>query len=117
MKLGERTLGHPVYRWNLTRRLKDRINEHRRAVDKNNIKSKPTTVSEHFLSHCNHSHTDMQLIPLEKIRSSRDSVRKATKGHDSWTSWPEPQWRIIVIHIVFFSFPVFTLYVISTSPF
>ena len=44
------------------RLLKDRFNEHRRAVDKTNIKSKPTTVSEHFLSHSNHSHTDMQLI-------------------------------------------------------
>ena len=46
------------------RHLKDRFNEHRRAVDKTNIyiKSKPTTVSEHFLSHSNHSHTDMQLI-------------------------------------------------------
>ena len=44
------------------RRLKDRFNEHRRAVDKTNIKSKPTTVPEHFLSHSNHSHTDMQLI-------------------------------------------------------
>ncbi|CAH3030361.1 unnamed protein product, partial [Porites evermanni] len=53
----------------------DRLNEHRCAVDKTNIKSKPTTVSEHFLSHSNHSHTDMQLIPLEKIHSSRDSVR------------------------------------------
>ena len=42
------------------RRLKDRFNEHRRAVDKTNIKSKPTTVSEHFLSDSNHSHTDMQ---------------------------------------------------------
>ena len=41
------------------RRLKDRFNEHRRAVDKTNIKSKPTTVSEHFLSHSNYSHTDM----------------------------------------------------------
>ena len=44
------------------RRLKDRFNEHRRAIDKTNINSKPTTVSEHFLSHSNHSHTDMQLI-------------------------------------------------------
>ena len=35
------------------RRLKDRFNEHRRAVDKTNIKSKPTTVSKHFLSHSN----------------------------------------------------------------
>ena len=63
------------------RRLKDRFNEHRRAVDKTNIKSKPTTVSEHFLSHSNHSHTDIQLIPLEKIHSSRDSVRKARESH------------------------------------
>ena len=43
--------------------------------------SKPTTVSEHFLSHSNHSHTDIQLIPLEKIHSSRDSVRKARESH------------------------------------
>ena len=60
---------------------KNMINEHRRAVDKTYIKSKPTTVSEHFLSHSNHSHTDMQLIPLEKIHSSRDSVRKARESH------------------------------------
>ena len=40
------------------RRLKDRFNEHRRAVDKTNIKSKPTTVFEHFLSGSNYSHTD-----------------------------------------------------------
>ena len=35
------------------RRLKDIFSEHRRTVDK----TKPTTVSEHFLSHSNHSHT------------------------------------------------------------
>ena len=63
------------------RRPKDRFNEYRRAVDKTNIKSKPTTVIEHFLSHPNHSHTEMQLIPLEKIRSSRASVRKARESH------------------------------------
>ena len=62
-------------------RLKDRFNEHRRAVDITNIKSKPAAVSEHFLSHSNHSHTDMSLIPLEKIHSSRDSVRKAWESH------------------------------------
>ena len=27
------------------------------------------------------SHTEMQLIPLEKIHSSRDSVRKARESH------------------------------------
>ena len=63
------------------RRLKDRFNEHRRTVDKTNVKSKPTIVSEHFLSHSNHSHTDIQLISLEKIPSSCDSVLKARESH------------------------------------
>ena len=62
------------------RRLNDRFNEHRRSVGKTNIKSKPTTVAEHFLSHPNHCHTDMQLIPLELIHSSRDSIRKARES-------------------------------------
>ena len=53
----------------------------KRAVDKTNIKSRPTTVSEHFLPHSDHSDTDMQLIPLEKIYSSRDSVRKARESY------------------------------------
>ena len=63
------------------RQLKDRFNEYRRAVDKTSIKSKPSTVSEHFLSHSNHSYADMQLIPLEKIHSSRDSVLKARESN------------------------------------
>ena len=63
------------------RHLKDRFNEDRRAIDKTNIESKPTAVSEHFLSHSNHSHADMQLISLEKIHSSRESVRKARESH------------------------------------
>ena len=63
------------------RRLKDRFNEGRRAVDKTNITSKSTTASEHFLCHSNYSHTDMQLIPLEKNHSSRDSVHKARESH------------------------------------
>ena len=46
------------------------------SVDKTNIQSKSTTVVEHFLSHPNHCHTDMQLIPLAIIHSSRDSIRK-----------------------------------------
>ena len=44
----------------------DRFNEQRHPVDKTKIKSKPTAFSEHpehFLSHSDHSHTDMQLIP------------------------------------------------------
>ena len=62
------------------RRLKDRFNEHRHSVDKTNIKSKPTTVAEHFLSHPNHCHTDMQQIPLQVIHSSGDLIRKARKS-------------------------------------
>ena len=54
--------------------------EHRRSVDKTNIQSKPTTVAERFLSHPNHCLTDMQLIPLEIIHSSRDSIRKARES-------------------------------------
>ena len=63
------------------RRLKDRFNEHRSPVDKTKIKSKPTFVSEHFLSHSDYSLTDIQLILLEQIHSSRDSIRKARGSH------------------------------------
>jgi len=55
------------------RRLKDRFNEHRRTLDNPNSKSKPTTAAEHFLSSPNHTANDMQLIPIEKIVSNRDS--------------------------------------------
>ena len=71
---------HLQYIGETKRRLKDRFNEHRRPVDKTNITSKPTTFSEHFLSQPNHCHTDMQLIPLEVIHSSRDSIRKARES-------------------------------------
>ena len=102
------------------RRLKDRFNERRRAVDKNNTKSKSTTVSEHFLSHSNHSHTDMQLIPLEKIHSSRDSVRKARESHlidKAMTLEPHGLNRHDEL-LLFFLFQFFlVLYVISASPF
>ena len=66
------------------RRLKDRFNEHTRAVDKTNIKSKPTTVSEHFLSHSNHS---LACEPQTHFRSSLLSLfvggREATTGNAS----------------------------------
>ena len=45
------------------------------------IKSKPTLVSEQFLSHSDYSHTDIKLILLEQIHSSRDSIRKARGSH------------------------------------
>ena len=105
------------------RRLKDRFNERRRAVDKTNIKSKSThTVYEHVLSHSNHSHTDMQLIPLEKIHSSRDSVHKARESHlidKAMTLEPNGLNRHDEL-LLFFLFQFFflcVLYVISASPF
>ena len=55
------------------RRLKDRFNEHRRTIDNPNTKSKPTTAAEHFLSSPNHTANGMQLTPIEKIFSNRDS--------------------------------------------
>ena len=48
------------------RRLKDRFNEHRRPVDTPSNISKPTRVSEHFLT-TDHSANDITLIPLEVI--------------------------------------------------
>ena len=39
-----------------------------------------TTVSELFLCN-NHSATDMQLIPLELVKSNSDSVRKAREAY------------------------------------
>ena len=62
------------------RRLKDRFNEHRRPVDKQTSSSKPTTVSEHFPCN-NHNATDVQLIPLELVKSNRDSVRKTREAY------------------------------------
>ena len=44
------------------------------------VKSKPTTVAQHFLSFPNHTANDMQLIPIEKVFSNRDSIRKAREA-------------------------------------
>ena len=57
------------------RRLEDRFNEHRRAVDKTNIKSKPTTVSEHFLSHSN-VNTKELVLNLNVTISITQNLRK-----------------------------------------
>ena len=43
-------------------------------------KLKPTTAAEHFLTAPNHTANDMQLIPIEKVFSNRDSVRKAREA-------------------------------------
>ena len=71
---------HKQYIGETKRRLKNRFNEHRRPVDKQTNSSKPTTVSEHFLSN-DHNASDMLLIPLELIKSNRDSVRKAREAY------------------------------------
>ena len=60
--------------------LKDRFNEHCRTVDKQTNISKPTAVSEHFLSN-DHTATGMQLIPLELVKSNCDGVRKAREAY------------------------------------
>ena len=44
------------------------------------VKSKPTTAAEHFLSSPNPTANDMQVIPIEKIFSNRDSIRKAKEA-------------------------------------
>ena len=51
-----------------------------RTIDNPNNKSKPTTAAEHFLSSPNHTANDMILIPIEKIFSNRDSIRKAREA-------------------------------------
>ena len=53
---------------------------HPRTIDNPNNKSKPTTAAEHFLSSPNHTANDMILIPIEKIFSNRDSIRKAREA-------------------------------------
>ena len=62
------------------RALKDRFNEHRRTIDNPDAKSEPTTAAKHFLSSPNHTANDMQLKPIEKIFSNRDSIRKAREA-------------------------------------
>ena len=42
--------------------------------------SRPTAVSDHFLSD-NHSPNDIELVPLELIHSSRDTLRKAREAY------------------------------------
>ena len=61
-------------------RLTYRFNEHRRVIGNVNAISKPTTATEHFLTAPNHTANDMQLIPIEKVHSKRDSVRKAREA-------------------------------------
>ena len=60
------------------RRLKERFNEHRRPII-NTSSYNPTAVSRHFITG-NHTVNHMLLIPLEKLFTNRDSVRKAREA-------------------------------------
>ena len=60
------------------RRLKERLNEHRRPII-NTSSYNPTAVSRHFITG-NHTVNHMLLIPLEKLYTNRDSVRKAREA-------------------------------------
>ena len=56
------------------------LSEHRRSILNYRHFPNPTPVSEHF-NQADHSINDVLLIPLELIRSNRDSVRKAHDAH------------------------------------
>ena len=60
------------------RRLKDRFNEHRSFFDRPTSASRQAIVSEHFTGN-NHTPHDMELIPLELVGTSRDSICKDRK--------------------------------------
>ena len=49
-------------------------------VDNLSTISKPTTISEHFLTN-DHSANAITLIPLGLIKSNRDRVRKAREAY------------------------------------
>ena len=57
-----------------------RLGEHRRSILNYGHFPHPTPVSKHF-NQADHSINDVLLIPLELIRSNRDSVRKAREAH------------------------------------
>ena len=63
-----------VYIGETKQRLKDHFNEHRRPIDKQTNSCKRNAVSEHFLSN-DHNANDMQLIPLDLMKSNCDSTK------------------------------------------
>ena len=66
--------------WETKRQLNERFGEHRRSILNHHQLINPTPVSLHF-NQPGHSINDVHLIPLELIRSKRDSVRKAREAH------------------------------------
>ena len=71
---------HSQYIGETKRKLNERFGEHRRSILNHHQLLNPTPVSLHF-NQPGHSINDVQLIPLELIRSKRDSVRKAREAH------------------------------------
>ena len=71
---------HSQYIGETKRKLNERFGEHRRSILNHHQLLNPTPVSLHF-NQPGHSINDAQLIPLELIRSKRDSVRKAREAH------------------------------------
>ena len=61
---------HCRYIGETKRQLNERFAEHRRSI-----------LNRHQLSNPGHSINDVHLIPLELMRSTRDSVRKAREAH------------------------------------
>ena len=61
------------------RQLNEHFGEHRRSILNQHQLSNPTPVSLHF-NQPGHSINDVHLIPLELIRSTRDSVRNAREA-------------------------------------
>ncbi|CAH3022645.1 unnamed protein product, partial [Porites evermanni] len=69
------------YLGEIKRHLDQHFGEHRRSLlNSDGHFPNPTPVSEHF-NQADHSIHDVLLIPLELIRSSHDSVRKAREAH------------------------------------
>ncbi|XP_078374399.1 uncharacterized protein LOC144657936 [Oculina patagonica] len=71
---------HHQYIGETKRQLNERFGQHRRSILNHHKLDDPTPVSIHF-NQPGHSINDVHLIPLELIRSKRDSVRKAREAH------------------------------------
>ena len=66
--------------WGDHRHLHERFREHLCSILNCGHFRNPTPVSEHF-NQADHSTDEVLLIPLELIRSNRDSGRKAREAH------------------------------------
>ena len=71
---------HRQYIGETKRQLNERFGEHRRSILNHHQLSNSTPVSLHF-NQPGHSINDVHLIPLELMRCTRDTVRKAREAH------------------------------------